>query len=144
MSTIRWCHGWHHDRPSTSATEATDVSTPTTFSSRFESDATSRVCIVSLKGSLDPLASEELDPLLKAQYAAGFRKFVFDLTELAYVGSLGIRLLVGLSNQVKGEGGVVLCNLTSGVRIVVELTKLDRVLRIYPNRADAIGAVRDA
>ncbi len=117
----------------------------TKFSSRFEADSSSRVCIVCLTGSLDPLASEELDPLLKERYAAGFRRFVFDLTELAYVGSLGIRLLVGLSNQVKAEGGgVVLCNLTSGVRIVVELTKLDRVLRIFPNRADAIGAVRDA
>jgi len=120
------------------------VSSTTKFSSRFDTDPTSRVCIVSLVGSLDPLASEELGPQLNQRYAEGFRKFVFDLTELAYVGSLGIRLLVGLSNQVKGEGGVAMCNLTSGVRIIVELTKLDRVLRIFPNRADAIGAVRDA
>jgi len=116
----------------------------TKFSSSFETDESGRVCIVLLTGSLDPLASEELDPQLKAKYAAGFRKFVFDLKDLAYVGSLGIRLLVGLSNQVKGEGGVAMCNLTSGVKIVVELTKLDRVLRMFPNRADAIGAIRDA
>jgi anti-sigma B factor antagonist len=116
----------------------------TKFSCQFETDTTGRVCIVSLSGSLDPLATEELGPKLQEQYAAGFRRYVFDLTQLAYVGSLGIRLLVGLSNQVKGEGALALCNLTSGVKIVVELTKLDKVLRIFPNRADALGAVRDA
>lgn len=115
------------------------------FSSRFEADPTGRVCIAVLTGTLDPLATEELGPQLQAQHAAGFRKFVFDLHDLVYVGSLGIRLLVGLSNQVKAEGGAVtMCNLTSGVKVIVELTKLDRVLRIYPNRADAIGAARDA
>lgn len=117
----------------------------TKFSSQFETDATGRVCVVVLAGSLDPLATEELGPQLQAQHAAGFRKFVFDLKDLVYIGSLGIRLLVGLSNQVKPEGGAVaVCSLTSGVKVIVELTKLDRVLRVYPNRADAVGAVRDA
>lgn len=117
----------------------------TKFSSQFAADPTGRVCVVVLTGTLDPLATEELGPQLQAQHAAGFRRFVFDLQGLVYIGSLGIRLLVGLSNQVKPEGGgVAMCNLTSGVKVIVELTKLDRVLRIYPNRADAIGAVRDA
>ena len=44
---------------------------------------------------------------------AGYRKFVFDLSHLEHIGSMGLRLLVGLAHQVKGDGSVVLCDLTT-------------------------------
>lgn len=114
------------------------------FASRFEQDPSGRVCVVVLSGSLDPLASEELGPKLQDLHRTGCRKFVIDLTELGYVGSLGIRLLVSLSNQVKGEGAVALCNPTREVRMIIEMTHLDKVVKVFPTRAEAIGAVRDA
>jgi anti-anti-sigma factor len=106
----------------------------------LESDPGSRVTVVSLVGKLDPLATEELSPHLDAAYAAGYRRFVFDLSRLDYVGSLGLRLFVGLHNRVRGEGAVALCCPTSPVLTILDMTKLNRVLRYYPTRHEAIDA----
>ena len=112
------------------------------FSSRFQIDNDTRVCVVSLTGNLDPAAVDDLHPQVQELVRAGFRRFVFDLSELDYVGSLGLRLLVGLAHQVKSDGSVVLCEPKSGVRSIIEITRLDRVLKIYPNRTDAVDAAR--
>ena len=110
------------------------------FSSRFEIDDATRVCVVTLAGNLDPEAVDDLHPQVQELFRAGYRRFVFDMASLDYVGSLGLRLLVGLSNQVKGEGSATLCHMRDGVRSVIEMTKLDLVLPTFPSRAAAVAA----
>jgi anti-anti-sigma factor len=105
-------------------------------------DPTGRVCVVALAGKLDPDGAAILDHELDARVAAGERRFVLDLAGLRYVGSLGLRSLVGLANRVKGEGVVVLCAPPAPVREVLEMTRVTAVLRVYPSRPDAIDAAR--
>ncbi len=112
------------------------------FSSRFEIDDNSRVCVVSLAGNLDPGAVDDLHPQVQELVRAGFRRFVFDMSGLKHIGSLGLRMLVGLANQVKGDGSVALCDLTDGVRSVIELTKVDHVLPTFRSRTEAVGAIK--
>ena len=54
----------------------------------------------------------------------------------------GLRLLVGLHNQVKGDGAVVLCAVSSKVQSILDLTKVRNVLPQYSSRADALDAVK--
>jgi anti-anti-sigma factor len=118
-----------------------DLMTPKSanvFESNFTTDR--GVLVVALRGKLDPVAVEELTPKVEEAYRAGSRRFVFDLTHLDYVGSLGLRLFVGLYTRVKGEGAVVFCNPSGPLRSVLELTKVNHVLRLYPTRAEAIDA----
>jgi anti-sigma B factor antagonist len=117
------------------------VSDKTRFTSRFEIDDLTRVCVVTLNGQLDPVAVEDLHPQVQELVRAGYRRYVFDLSGLEYIGSLGLRLMVGLANQVKGDGSVALCDLTAGVRSVIELTKIDQVVPTFHSRAEAVGAV---
>ena len=107
-----------------------------------ELDPVTRVMVISLVGKLDPLATEELTPALEKTYQTGVRRFVFDLSRLEYVGSLGLRLFVGLHNRVRGEGAVALCAPTPAVLTILDMTKLNRVLRFYPTRHEAIDALR--
>lgn len=111
------------------------------FTSRFEIDEHNRVCIVTLTGNLDPMASEGLNPQIQELVKAGFRRYVFDLSQLQHVGSLGLRLLVGLHNQVKPDGSVTLCEVSSKVQSILDLTKVHHVLRTYPTRHAAVDAV---
>jgi anti-anti-sigma factor len=94
------------------------------FASRFEIDAENRICVVSLAGTLDPVAVDDLHPQVQELVRAGFHRFVFDLSQLEHMGSLGLRLLLGLANQLKGGGSVVLCSVSGGVRSIFEMTKL--------------------
>jgi anti-sigma B factor antagonist len=119
------------------------VNTQPPFGSRFEIDDDTRVCVVALTGSMDSVAVDDLHPQVQELVRAGYRRFVFDMLGLEYVGSMGLRLLVGLANQLKGDGGVALCELAAGVRSVIEMTKVNQVLRAFPSRADAVAAVAE-
>ena len=115
---------------------------PAGFTSRFEIDENTRICVVSLTGNLDPTAVEDLHPQVQELVQAGFRKFVFDLTKLNHIGSLGLRLLVGLANQVKADGAVFLCSVSAPMRSIIDITKVDQVLRVYPTRHAAVDAMK--
>ncbi len=108
------------------------------FISQFEFTPDNRAVVIALAGNLDPEAVEELHPQIEEVYRAGLRRFVFDLTKLEYAGSLGLRLLVGLRNQVSGAGAV--CNPTDAVRRMLEMTKLNTLLPEHATRDASLAA----
>ncbi|MBN9121315.1 MAG: STAS domain-containing protein [Planctomycetes bacterium] len=116
------------------------MTSKTSFAFGFESDPDARVVVISLVGKLDPMATEELTPRVEEAFQAGARRFVFDLSRLDYVGSLGLRLFVALHNRVRGQGAVALSNPTAPVLTILDMTKLNRVLRHYPTRHEAVDA----
>ena len=87
-------------------------------------------------------AAEDLQPRIQEQVSAGMRRFVFDLAQLQHIGSVGLRLLVGLHGQLKGNGAVVLCAVSSRVQAILDLTKVRNVLQQYPTPEEALDAVR--
>jgi anti-sigma B factor antagonist len=112
------------------------------FTCQFECDERTHVCVVTLTGYFDPFAVEGLQPRVQEKVDAGYRRYVFDLSQLHHIGSLGLRLLVGLHNQVKGNGAVVLCAVSSKVQAILDLTKVRNVLPQYSTRVDALDAVK--
>jgi anti-sigma B factor antagonist len=113
-----------------------------TYAFACELDSEHQVMVVTLIGKMDPLVAEQLSPHMEEAFHAGVRRFVFDMTRLDYVGSLGLRLFVDLHNRVKGVGAVVLCQPTAAVRTILEMTKLNRYLRAYPTRREAVDATQ--
>jgi anti-anti-sigma factor len=113
---------------------------PPEFVCRFEFTSDSTAVVVVLGGRLDSEAVEELHPQIQDLYRAGMRKFAFDLSGLDHAGSLGLRLLVGLQKQVKGQGRVVLCGSNDAVRAMFQMTKLNDILPEFPTRDEALAA----
>jgi anti-sigma B factor antagonist len=110
------------------------------FASRFEFVSDNRTVVIALRGNLHPEAVDQLEPQVQEMFRTGMRRFVFDLSHLDHTGSLGLRLFVGLHNQVKGEGTVVLCRPSPPVQAILEMTKLTKILRHYPTVAEAVDA----
>ena len=110
------------------------------FECQFEFTPDNSAVVIALAGKMDPVAVEELYPQIQEVFRAGLRRFVFDLSGLEYAGSLGLRLLVGLQNQVKPEGKVAVCGPNDAVRSMLEMTKLTQVLPPYPTRDEALDA----
>ena len=110
------------------------------FACQFEFTPDNHAVVIALTGKLDPDAVEELYPQVQDVFRAGLRRFVFDLSGLDYAGSLGLRLMVGLHNQVKGQGRVAVCNPKAEVRSMLEMTHLSDVLTEYSSRAAALEA----
>jgi anti-sigma B factor antagonist len=70
--------------------------------------------------------------------AKGERKLVLDLTDLAYVDSAGLGVLLAAASQIKQSGGDLrVAAVGAKVMQVLKMTRTDSVLSIHPDVATA-------
>ena len=96
--------------------------------------------IVAIAGSLDsttsPAAQKALDAVL-----AGARNIALDFTQLDYISSAGLRVLLGAAKQLRGSGGTLrMFGLNQSVREVFEISGFSAILSVYPTETEALGA----
>ena len=76
-----------------------------------------------LTGELDTAAAAETEAALKPLFESTGKDLVLDCTDLQYIASSGIRILVNLLKTAKAKGDrVVLKNVNEVIRDVLELT----------------------
>ena len=76
-----------------------------------------------LAGDLDTAAAAETEAALKPLFESTGKDLVLDCTDLQYIASSGIRILVNLLKTAKANGDrVVLKNVNEVIRDVLELT----------------------
>ena len=76
-----------------------------------------------LAGELDTAAAAETEAALKPLFESTGKDLVLDCTDLQYIASSGIRILVNLLKTAKANGDrVVLKNVNEVIRDVLELT----------------------
>ena len=76
-----------------------------------------------LAGELDTAAAAETEAALKPLFESTGKDLVLDCTDLQYIASSGIRILVNLLKTAKAKGDqVVLKNVNEVIRDVLELT----------------------
>jgi anti-anti-sigma factor len=118
------------------------VSDPLTFSCQFTVVQPGDVVVADLAGELVHESAEPFGDQVDVYYRAGHRRFVFDMSRLTYIGSMGLRALAALAARVKADGAVCLCDPTPPVQSVLDVTKVSRLLPVYPTRSDAVDAAR--
>ncbi len=85
---------------------------------------------VELIGRLDAVTSLELDKVLKDSFA-GIKKIIFDLTNLNYIASAGLRILLKYQKQSDKNGcEMQIKNVQSEVRDVLNMTGFSDFLNI--------------
>lgn len=96
------------------------------------------ILIITLPGeTLDAgnakILKEELAPMMQPG-----AKLIFDLTQLRFVDSSGLGLLLSCLRQVHNTGGdLKLCGLNKAVRALFELVRMHRVFEIFATREEA-------
>ena len=79
--------------------------------------------VATLSGDLDTAAAQETEQALQPLLKSEGKEIVIDCTELEYIASSGLRILLSILKQAKGVGSrVVLKNVNEVVRDVLELT----------------------
>jgi anti-sigma B factor antagonist len=96
--------------------------------------------IVAIAGSLDsttsPAAQKALEPVL-----AGAKKVALDFSQLDYISSAGLRVLLGAAKQLKASGGTLgMFGLNQSVREVFDISGFSSILPVYPSEAEAVAA----
>jgi anti-sigma B factor antagonist len=104
-------------------------------------EADDGIAFVILRGRLDTVGANAID--LKFNAIAGARRaVVVDLSQVDFLASLGIRVLVLGARVVKGKGGkLVILSPSEGVRSVLSAARADTLIPILPDRAAAVAAV---
>lgn len=84
---------------------------------------------VTLEGRLDTLTApqleQQLDPAL-----ADVNKLIFDLTELEYISSAGLRVLLASRQKMEGKDGMTVKNVNDDIMEVFEITGFADILDI--------------
>ena len=76
---------------------------------------------ISLIGRLDTLTSPDLEDKLEEVFDDA-EKLIFDLSQLEYISSAGLRVLLGASQEMDERGEMVIRNLTEPVQDVFDVT----------------------
>lgn len=101
-----------------------------------------RAARIAFRGRLDAAGAERIEESLAAALAREQRHLLFDLTEVPFVGSLGIRLITGASRAASRRGlRLVVFGAQPPVQEVFDTVALDTILPIAADEAAALVAI---
>ncbi len=86
-------------------------------------------CIVALKGRLDTTTSPDLEKELRA-ILPGVKDLQFDLIDLVYVSSAGLRVLLSAQKVMNKQGYMVIRNVKPEIMDIFEVTGFVDILNI--------------
>lgn len=99
--------------------------------------------IVRMVGDLNMFSAPELRTTLVKKHESGGRRYIFDLTDLTFVDSSGIGILVSFVSMTKKTEGakVILCGLNPQIRNIFEVTRLLSVFTVVEGLEEARQAM---
>ena len=84
---------------------------------------------IALSGRLDTITAPELDAVVK-ESLDGVESLVFDFTDLAYVSSAGLRVLLSAQKIMNGQGSMVVRNVSEEIQEIFDVTGFTDILTI--------------
>ena len=95
------------------------------------------------QGRIDHATADDfraaLTPYL-ASCGAGGDRLVLDFSGVEYISSVGLRVLILASKQVKAQGGALaVCGLQPVVREIFEISRFNLVLDVFPTMREALA-----
>ena len=107
-----------------------------------EMDSKVEVAVIKPEGRLDAFQAPDLADVLAEKEQAGVKYIVVNMVNVDFVDSIALSTLVqGLKHVLQVGGELYLCNVQQSVRIIFELTRLDKVFLIFDSEAAAVDAL---
>jgi anti-sigma B factor antagonist len=98
------------------------------------------LCLVALSGELDLSGAPELSQALAAVAETPGRRVVVDLSRLAFMDSMGLRVLITGAKAVESTGGTMtLVGPRPNVQRLFEIVRLAEVISIEPSADRALA-----
>jgi stage II sporulation protein AA (anti-sigma F factor antagonist) len=101
---------------------------------RVDTDTSDARVRVAVAGEVDPATAPRLEAALDAAVATG-RQVVVDLSEVSFMDSSGLRVLLAACQPADDPRDIVLANPSPTVKRLLEITGLDAQLPIEDGRA---------
>jgi anti-sigma B factor antagonist len=93
-------------------------------------------------GEIDLHSTDSVRDQLEPYLAVAQPRLLVDMSEVIYVDSSALALLIESMQRAQAAGGsFALCGLRETIRHVFAIARLDHIFQIYPTREDAFAAM---
>ncbi len=100
-----------------------------------------RVSVVAVTGRVDGSTAGEFEAALNELTEAGVNNIILDMSDVDFVSSAGLRVLVNTRKNVTSAGGrIVLAEPSEQVVETLDIAGLDVLFEAFEDRETAIGA----
>jgi anti-anti-sigma factor len=97
---------------------------------------------VVLTGRLDTAGVDVVETRFGAAIVPNGKNTIVDLSEVTFLASMGIRMLISTTRALSRKGGkLVMYGAGPGVRDVIETTALTEIIPLAGNESEALGLV---
>lgn len=87
--------------------------------------------VIALQGELDTLATEQFSSQLEPIMAAEGKNIEVNFSELEYISSAGMRILILLNKTAVAKGGkVIITGMSEDIRQLFQMTGIDQMIEI--------------
>ena len=102
-------------------------------------DLTDRLSVIAVHGQADLHTASDLRSAMSEAIDRGAVHLVVDLSEATFIDSMTLGVLLGAVKRLRPSGGAVSVVCTDPhIRRIFEITLLDRIFTLYPNRQAAV------
>jgi anti-anti-sigma factor len=102
-----------------------------------------RTLIVSVNGRLDAASSPDFDRELGLMMDEGEASLVFDMKELEYISSAGLRSFLKLAKKLKSKSGkIALASLQDIVQQVFDVSGFNQIIPVFDSVEEALSNVK--
>lgn len=92
------------------------------------------ITVLKLKGKLATFQCDDIEKEFNQVTEDDVKKIILDMSELTYISSSGLRLILILGQKIKNKSGcLVISSLTDLVFSVFQTTKFDKLFNIVPD-----------
>lgn len=99
------------------------------------------IMAVMVQGSIDALTSGRVTDTFNQLLADGHNQLIFDLSQVDYISSAGLRVMLGTVKEARAKGGDLrLAGVQSAVNKVLQMSGFSNIIKIYSDRAAAISS----
>jgi anti-sigma B factor antagonist len=100
------------------------------------------VTVLAVGGEIDLVTAPSFDKAINDVLADDPASLVIDLSEVTFLASAGLQLLVATNERIGGSTGFAVVAEGPSTSRPIELTDLDKIFDLYPSLDEAVSAVR--
>jgi anti-anti-sigma factor len=107
----------------------------------IETHELKRCILITLHGRIDSSKAPAIETKLKEMIDAGHYRFVVDMSEVEFVSSAFLRVLISASKTVRrfNRGDIYLAALPARIKDVFDLAGLLPLFKLYDTQVEAVG-----
>lgn len=112
---------------------------------KFKSKLVGKVVVVTIAGDITSLnESKELIQAVEEKITDDIRNIIFDMSEVNYVNSAGINVLITALTSVRNkEGELVLASISEKVKSLLIITKLNSIFNVKESVEESLQFVKE-